>query len=166
MNEDPLPHLEDALLRRDLTPDEKRTLTDWLTRHPEAAADWQEKSGWPSASRASRRARPLQLHVSRPLAGAPGDRCDGACPNGRPFTLVLAASSILGSSGNHRRRRGGRSRWLELADRATAGRVSPRCPSASHAGLGSQEVLEDFEVIQRFGQSAPPVDFELLAALE
>lgn len=167
MNEDPLPHLEDALLRRDLTPDEKRTLTDWLTRHPEAAADWQEKSRLARALRAlpdvpvpSNFTSRVLSQVRREMAASERARTANASRWSwlRPRFWVPAATTavamVVALGGWN---------WRTEQQQAEFRRDVRQLHTLASV---PQEVLEDFEVIQRFGQSAPPVDFELLAALE
>jgi len=167
MNEDPLPHLEDVLLRRDLTPGEERTLNAWLDRHPEAAAGWRQQS------RLARAIRQLpdvpvpsnftaRVMTEVRLDRAVSERARAAQTSGWswlrprfwiPTASVAVAIAIALGGWNWRTQK----QQAEFNRDVTQLRTLASVP---------QEVLEDFEVIQRFSQGAPPVDFELLAALE
>lgn len=167
MNEDPLPHLQDTLLRRELTPDEEHALTAWLSLHPEAALAWQEDvrlarafRQLPDAAVPSNFTVRVLNEVQREVAKT--RRARNARPGGvfgwRPLfwipaaTAALAILAIVGGQEWRTQRQ-----QAEFARDITQLRVMAALPP---------EVLEDFETIQRFGESASPVDFELLAALE
>ncbi len=166
MNHDPIQDLRDALLRRPLTTGEQARLAHWLREHPAEAESWREDE---SLARALR-----QL----PAPAVPA-----------PFTAQVMAEIRREESQRHRRespRRAGFwtawQRWISLAAAALvllaaitvmeqrrsradvefARQVSPlRFIAEMPSGL-----LQDFDAIQRFGENPPPVDFELLAALQ
>ncbi len=167
MIEDPLPHLEDTLHRRDLTPEEERTLKQWLARHPEAAEAWRENSRLARALRglpdtpvpSNFNARVLD-EVRRDMAK--GQRAaESTTPRGswlRPRFWIPATGAALvlvAALGGWE--------WRSQQRQAEFNRDVTRLRTLASV---PQEVLEDFDAIQRFGQSSPPVDFELLAALE
>lgn len=170
MNEDTLNNLRDALLHRELTPQEKQSLALWLAAHPEAAETWREDA---ALSRALR-----QL----PDAPVPSNFTSRVLDQVRLETRASARDW-------QRRQREGRwrdwlrpSAWIPAASVATAVVLAVAAwdwntrqkeaqfardvsPLRAMAAL-PPELLEDFDAIQRFGESSPPVDFELLAALE
>lgn len=167
MNEDPLPHFEDALLRRELTPDEERTLHAWLARHPEAAAEWRENARLARAIRQLPNAPVPSNFTARVLEevrrdAAKSERARESRSTGgswlRPrfwiptATAAAALAIALGGWEWH-----SKTREAEFNRDVTQLRTLAAVP---------QEVLEDFEAIERFSQGTPPVDFELLAALE
>lgn len=168
MNEDPLPQLHDALLRRELTPAEERTVATWLARRPEAAADWNEAvrlaraiRGLPPASVPSNFTARVLDEVRRDLAQAERHRDRDAVRRRGPVWflarrwLPAATAVTLAMAAGWEWHQ--RNRLAEFTRDVTPLRVIAAVP---------QEVLQDFEAIQRFGQSSAPVDFELLAALE
>lgn len=168
MNEDPLPQLHDVLLRRELTPAEERAVATWLARRPEAAAEWNETvrlaraiRGLPQAPVPSNFTARVLDEVRRDLARTERDRN----PNPRrrvgpawfslrrwiPAATAVTVAMVAGWEWHQR------NRLTEFTRDVAPLRVIAAVP---------QEVLQDFEAIQRFGQSSPSVDFELLAALE
>ena len=168
MNDDPLPSLRDTLLRRELTPEEERLAQEWIQSHPEAAEGWLEDRG---LAHQLRRLPPAPIpsnFTSLVLAEIERERRRegaGAPAAWRPFwkrmpfrawlgpgtALVALAVAVFAWHGQQRREEQEQAR--NLAALRALSRLSPA-------------TLADFDVIQRFGASASPVDFELLAALE
>lgn len=167
MNEDPLPHLEDILHRRELSPDEQRRLNAWLVRHPDAAPAWVESARLARATRqlpdipvpSNFTARVLD-EIRRDAAKAERARDSRrvVSPWWQPrfwipamTTAVVVAVAMGGWE------------WRTQTQQAEFKRDVTQLRTLASV---PQEVLEDFDAIQGFSQSSPPVDFELLAALE
>jgi anti-sigma factor RsiW len=168
MNEDPLSSLRDLLLRRDLGPEEERRVSEWLQRHPEAAAAWQTDL---VLARRLRRLPPAPVpsnftsrvlaevrRESSPTAARPAANSWFAWLRSRPLAATTAALVVLGTA------------WTaQQVQRQRAHRQAAytRQVSALRALVDlSPTVLEDFDAIQRFDPGSPAVDFELLAALQ
>ncbi len=167
MNDDPLPHLQDVLLRRELNAGEEQTLALWLAQHPEALAGWPEDV---ALSRALRRLPDVpvpsnftsqvldEIRRDHAISVRKRESHPSPWPRLRPRAWISAASTVAviavalgGWEWNVRRQQ------AEFSHDITQLRALADVP---------QEVLEDFDAIQRFGQSSPAVDFELLAALQ
>ncbi len=165
MNPDPIADLRDLLWRRELTLDERRRVAVYLAQHPEAVPDWQADFALARAARrlspvpvssnftarvlaeVQREAaahRPVQLPWWQPWLGARWVPAVGAAMVSA--TVVLATWQIEAAK-----------RQADYAHQVSALRALAVLPPA---------VLEDFEAIRRYGESAPSVDFGLLAALE
>ncbi len=179
MNHDAIHDLRDALLRRALTAEEQRRLEAWLNRHPDEAAAWNEDDALALALRRQRLNTPavpesftaqVMTEIRRDHAPAPAPspalepepvRTLGSASPGwwnlwtRWVSLAAAALVLFSAIGlwdRHHARAD-----AEFARQVSALRFIADLP----AGL-----LQDYDAIQRFGESAPPVDYELLAALQ
>lgn len=179
MNADPTQPWRDLLMRRELTETEAQEVRDWLAAHPEAAADWALDA---TLSRALRRLPPVPVasnFTSRVMAEVHrGTPTSSPSPSrtGRPGQPLLAGwrrwlagrwlpwaggVAVLASAGL--------AGWqIQLAQRESdytrqvaALRALADLPPAVIEGFEA-----DFEAIQRYGETAAPVDFGLLAALE
>jgi len=173
MNEDPLPHLQNLLLRRDLTVEEKRIADTWLATHPKAVDAWNEQTRLARSLRrlpdatvpsnftarvlaevrneSARDKRAIEVNRMRSLMSRLGfpARVRAWFPAIATTACILVA--LAASQWQSRRQ------LAEFRRDVTELRVIAAVP---------QDVLEDFEAIRRFSQTAPSVDFELLAALE
>ncbi|MGE4180721.1 MAG: anti-sigma factor [Limisphaerales bacterium] len=168
MIEDPLPHLEDTLLQRELTPDEERALNQWLAGHPEAVEAWRESARFARALRALPDTPVPSNFTARVLAEVRRDAAQSPTPASgsshgswawlRPRFWIPAAGTalvVVAALGGWE--------WRSQQLQAAFNRDVTRLRTLASV---PQEVLEDFDAIQRFGQSSAPIDFELLAALE
>ena len=173
MNEDPLPHLQDLLLRRDLTVEEIRAADTWLATHPDAVGAWNEQVRLARALRRLPEAPVPSNFTARVLAevrneSARSEREIRQAPWGSllsrlglhfrfqawfPAMATTACILIALAAWQWQSRR----QLAEFRRDVTELRVMAAVP---------QDVLEDFEAIRRFSESSPSVDFELLAALE
>lgn len=168
MNDDPLPSLRDLLLRRDLTPTEERLAQEWIRQHPESATAWHEDvrlarhlRGLPPAPVPSNFTARVLAEIQRAPHARPASPAASWWQRWRlatpwpwlvPGTALLAILLAVGSWQGHARKT-----REEQTRNLAALRTFTELPPAT---------LADFEVIQRFGAAASPVDYELLAALE
>ncbi len=166
MNEDPLPHLRDLLLRRDLSSEEERRVADWLARHPEDAADWRTDL---ALARSLRQLRPVPVpsnftalvlaEVRREVHQEPHPATNWKTwlrarwiPAAAGLAVTLIATIVTWQIRESRQRE----------EAAYAQQVSALRALANL----SPSTLEDFDAIQRFEGPSSAVDFELLAALQ
>lgn len=175
MNDDPRPWLRDVLMRRELTADEERRLTQWLARHPEATTDWSEEVALARVLRGLRSVEVPAHFTSRVMAEVrreaaardrkrPGRGLAGegwwrawrsAFSWGR-MASVAAGVVVLGA---------GAGAWHWQTVRRSTDEARQVAALRAMASF-KPEVLADFEAIRRFGDSSVPVDYELLAALQ
>lgn len=173
MNHDAIQDLRDALLRRALTAEEQHRLEAWLAAHPEAAAAWREDERLARALLQQRARTPalpasftdrvmaeIRRESERPERAERPARADGPgtswwMPWQRWISLA-AAALVLVSAITVWEKRNARAD-AEFARQVSALRFIADLPSG---------MLQDYEAIQRFGDSTPPVDYELLAALQ
>ena len=167
MNESEYQALVEASWRRSLTDDEEARLDAWLRVHPEAHNEWEAESALnrileelPEAPVASNfTARVLQA-VERESATAARhesvlDRLKHWFwrPAPRVAWALLAAGLLgFGYQQHQTNVRGQMAKGLSVL--------------ANVATLSGPVVLQDFEAIQRLGQSAPSDDEELYALLQ
>lgn len=166
MNEDPLSPLRDVLLRRELTADEERRVAEWLTRHPEAAAEWRVDL---ALARSVRQLRPVPVpsnftsrvldevrRESRSVTDAAPDW--RAILRSRFLTALGTAAVVFGVAAIA---------WQLQRARVRHEAAYAQQVSALRALSDlSPAMLEDFDAIQRFDAGSPSIDFELLAALQ
>ncbi len=163
MNASRIQELREALWRRPLTAEEQEQIRGWLEAHPEARADWatelalgerlQRLADVPVASNFTRRVlEAVDREATAPIT-----------PGRRPFwvrlplvvrlgatAMVLAALGVLFLHQRNTHLRAELARSVAVASEVAA--------------VPGVEVLADFEVIQRLGESAP-MDEELFATL-
>lgn len=167
MNESDYQALMEASWRRSLTDDEQSRLDTWLRTHPEAHNEWEAESALnrlleqlPAAPVASNfTARVLQA-VERESAAAARresvfDRVKQWFWRPAPRVAWALLIAVLLGFGYHQHQtnvRGEMARGLSVL--------------ANVATLSDPAVLQDFEAIQRLGQSAPGDDEELYALLQ
>lgn len=164
MNDDVPRSLSEVLLRRELTPEEEMLLQAWLTSHPEARAEWLEDGALARALRRLHVAQPSSNFTVRVLAQVQRERPPQSWParvwRWRPAwpwpQVGLAAAGVMLVASLAWREHSRRSE-AEYARHLAALRTLAHLPP---------DVLQDFEVIRRLGESSAPVDFELLAALQ
>ncbi len=137
-------------------------MDEWLARHPEQAADWDADA---LLSRAVRRlpsvAVPSNFNA-RVLSAIEAETRRGRGPSWlrlpwRPLVPRLAMAGILAAGLAGWQLHEHQQREAEYARHVAQLRAIAELPPV---------VLEDFEAIQRFGDSSPPVDYELLAAFQ
>ena len=167
MNESEYQALVEASWRRSLTDDEQARLDDWLRTHPEAHNEWDAESALnrlleqmpepPVASNFT--ARVLQAVERETAAAARRESIFERVKRWfwRPAPRVAWALLIAGllGFGYHQHQTNVRNQVAEGLS-----------VMANVAALSDPAVLQDFEAIQRLGQSAPSDDEELYALLQ
>lgn len=162
----------DLVLRRELTAAEAREVAAWLQDHPEEAAAWETDMALARAVRAmpavpvaSNFTAQVMAEVGRirPIEGRGAGRNRGGGGVGwwrawggrwMPVAGGLAVLVATGVAG-----------WQIRTVRRDSEYVRQVAALKAMADL-PPVVLRDFEAIQRFAETAAPVDFGLLAALE
>jgi hypothetical protein len=168
MNDPLYDKLREAGWRRKLTAAEVAELRAWLAAHPERQSDWEAETALTDAL-ARLSATPVSSNfTARVLARVEAIEWDKAGPGRRApvwawrwrSLVPKAAVSLvvvglgLGLLSYH---------WHQAEQRA---QIARRVAVASDvAALHSPELLQDFEVIRRLGQT-PAADEELLALLQ
>jgi anti-sigma factor RsiW len=167
MNESEYQALVEASWRRSLTDDEQARLDSWLRVHPETHNQWEAESALnrlleqlPEAPVASNfTARVLQALERESAAVARRESVFGRLkqwfwsPAPRVAWALLVAGLLGFSYHQHQTNvRGEMAKGLSVL--------------ANVATLSDPAVLQDFEAIQRLGQSAPSDDEELYALLQ
>ena len=171
MNDHAIQDLRDALLRRALTAEETQRLQEWLSRHPEAAAAWREDERLARALHQQRARTPEvpPAFTAGVMAAIRREDARHAAPREATRTTALsgwnlwqrwislaAAALVLLSAITFWERRHAQAD-AEFARQVAALRFIADMPSG---------LLQDYDAIQRFGEATPPVDYELLAALQ
>ena len=166
MNEPDYQALVEASWRRSLTADEQTQVDEWLAKHPQARTDWE---------------------ADQSLNGLLGGLCDAPVASNFTAQVLQAVDRMRTDEGRKppvfeqfRRwfqRPAPRVAWALLLVGALwfgydRHRISVRGDMATGlsvlatvATLSDPAVLQDFEAIQRLGQSAPGDDEELYAVL-
>lgn len=163
MNEDALSHLRDLQLRRELTPEEAKQLAEYLSRRPDLAGGWAEDAALAAGLRRLPQAHVPSNFTSLVLSEV---RRESAVTRSRPrvqrfwspvrFWWSAATATLLIVGGGltwHYQQVRQRDYIQSLAALRALSEIPP-------------DVLQDFEAIRRYGESSPPIDFELLAALQ
>lgn len=172
MNADPTQRWRDLLLRRELTPTEAQEVKTWLAAHPEAAAEWALDA---TLARALRRLPPVPMSsnfTARVMAEVHGEvrrsspsRHSGLAGWRRwmagTWLPWAGGVALLASAGWVGWQMQVAKRDSEYVRQVAALRVLAELPPTV-----LEEFETDFEAIQRYGETASPVDFGLLAALE
>lgn len=165
---DPLYHqLLEAGWRRKLTAEEAAELRAWLSAHPEQAADWQAETGLNEALGHLPDAPVPANFTARVLSRVDAWERETVASGSRGFlwkwtwhSLVpkaaFALALLLGLGVFSYEWHQGTQR-VKLARNVAA--------VSDVAALPNPELLQDFEVIRRLGQT-PPADVELLALLQ
>lgn len=164
MNGDPIPELRDVLLRRELTADEERVVASWLARHPSAAAEWQAERALarglrrlPDVPVATNFTRRVLDEIVRETARAERRSSRWQHWLESRWMPVAGAAAVVASVAL--------TGWQIQTARRDADFARQVATLRAISGL-TPAVLEDFEAIRRYGESSPPVDFGLLAALQ
>lgn len=163
MKHDAIQDWRDVLLRREPKAEETEALAAWLRDHPEAAAEWETEVRLARALRQLRDVPVASNFTSRVLAEVAREAAKPslATPWWRTVwttrwmpaaAATLVAVVAVGGWEIHRARRA-----AEFTRQVATLRAMSGLPPA---------VLEDFEAIRRYSESTPPVDFNLLAALQ
>lgn len=164
---DPLYHkLLEAGWRRKLTAEEAAELRAWLSAHPERQADWQAETGLNEALGRLPDAPMPTNFTARVLSRVHARERETVDSGSRgflwkwtwrslaprtAFALVLLGLGVFSYE------------WNQGTQRAKLARNVAAVSDV--AAMPNPELLQDFEVIRRLGQT-PPADEELLALLQ
>ena len=163
MNDSFQNRLREAGWRRPLTPAELEELQGWLSANPEAAADWEAVIALNHAMRRLPEAPVPTNFTARVLAKTAKSSTTPARALGLgrrlwlSFVPRMALAALVVAAGfgiYHRHQVAQRERIAR--DLATLSDV---------AAVSDPKIMQDFEAIQRLGQT-PPADEELLALLK